>query len=120
MSARYARGAICALAVTLAVPAFAKHDKSLDDCTSFTQTEKGDDTLELTVQNSCKIPIDCSVTWRVVCAPQSAKRKSVHAQTKKFALTEGAGQTEQASASVCGDDDWAIDSIKWGCEPNKD
>jgi hypothetical protein len=41
-------------------------------------------------------------------------------ETKKFALTEGAGQTAQASATVCGDDDWAIDSIKWGCEPNKD
>ena len=120
MSARYARGAICALAITVGVPAFAQKDKSLDDCTSFTQTEKGDDVLALTVQNSCKVPIDCSVTWRVVCAPQSAKRRSVHPSSKKFALTEGSGQTVEASASVCGDDDWSLDSIKWGCEPNKD
>ena len=111
---------ICAVAMALGASASATKSKSIADCTSFTQTDKGEDGVEMSIQNSCKIPVDCSVTWRVVCAPDSAKRRSVHATTKKFALTEGGGDTAQASATVCGDDSWAIDSIKWGCEPNKD
>ena len=34
---------------------------------------------------------------------------------------ESAGSTAiQVSAAVCGDDSFAIDSIQWSCEPNKD
>jgi hypothetical protein len=54
-----------------------------------------------------------------VCAPDS-KRRSVHDSSKKFSLTTGSEQKSEATATVCGDDAWSIDSIKWGCEPNKD
>jgi hypothetical protein len=117
---RWTRWAICALAVSLCVPAaVAKNKKSLADCTSFRQSDKDDDTVEMTVANSCTIPVDCSLSWRVVCAPDS-KRRSVHDSSTKFSLTTGSEQKSEATATVCGDDAWSIDSIKWGCEPNKD
>ncbi|HUS30257.1 MAG TPA: hypothetical protein VMZ53_17235 [Kofleriaceae bacterium] len=93
--------------------------KSIADCTSFQQNEKGDEAVEITIHNSCAIPVDCSLSWRVVCAPDS-KRRSVHDSSKKFSLTSGMEEKNEATATVCGDDGWSIDSIKWGCEPNKD
>jgi len=118
-----ARWAICALAVSICVPAAMaknKGKKSIADCTSFQQDDKDDDTVNLTVHNSCTIPVDCSVSWRVVCAPDSKTRRAVHDSSKKFSLSTGSEETNEASATVCGDDGWAIESIKWGCEPNKD
>lgn len=121
-SHKWARWATCALAISICVPVATagKAKKSLADCTTFEQNDKDDDTVEMKVQNSCTIPVDCSVSWRVVCAPDSAKRRSVHAGSKTFSLTEGSGQSAEASATVCGDDSWQLDSIKWGCEPNKE
>ena len=121
-SLKWARWATCALAISICVPAATagKAKKTIADCTSFEQNDKDDDTVEMKVQNSCTIPVDCSVSWRVVCAPDSAKRRSVHASSKAFSLTEGSGQSAEASAAICGDDGWQLDSIKWGCEPNKE
>jgi hypothetical protein len=119
-STRWARWATCALAISITVPALADHKKSLSDCTSFAQEEKGDTTVELTIQNKCTIPVDCSISWRVVCAPESKKRRAVHAGASKLSLNEGAFSSAQASASVCGDDGWSIENIEWSCQPNKE
>jgi len=119
----WARWAICALAISVCVPAALaknKSKKSIADCTSFQQNDKEEDRVEITIHNSCAIPVDCSLSWRVVCAPDSVKRRSVHDNSKKFLLTSGTEQTNEADPAVCGDDGWAIESIKWGCEPNKD
>jgi len=117
---RSSKWAICALAL-FCVPAFAgKKKKSLAECTSFKQSEKGDAAMELEVHNSCKVPVDCTVSWRVVCAPDTKKRRSTHEKTAAFTLTEGGEQATEASASVCGDDSWTIESVQWGCEPNKE
>jgi hypothetical protein len=120
----WARWATCALAMMLVIPAAtsARGDskKSLASCTSFDQTDKDDDTVEMSIHNSCSIPVDCSMSWRVVCAPSSKKRRSTHAGSAKLALTSAGTGSAQATASVCGDDAWAIDSINWSCEPNKD
>ena len=97
-----------------------KHARSLADCTSFDQQDKNDVTVDLTVHNSCTIPVDCSVSWKVVCAPQSKKRRSEHAETRKLALVEGTAGSAEASAAVCGDDAWSIESIEWSCSPNKE
>jgi hypothetical protein len=116
-----ARWATCVLALTICVPAVAKvRAKSLADCTAFDQQEKGEDAVEFTIRNACTIPVDCQIEWRVVCAPSSKKRRSVHASTSKLALALGTTHTAEASASVCGDDAWTIDSVNWSCEPNKD
>jgi hypothetical protein len=117
----WARWASCALAICIpTTAALAEHKKSLADCTSFDQTDKGEDTVELTVKNSCTIPLDCSLSWRVVCAPSSKKRRSVHPTETKFSLTTGMTETKKASAVICGDAPWTLDNIEWGCSPNKD
>ena len=123
MRTRWARWAACALAMMIAMPVLAKGShakKSLSDCTSFTQKEKGDDAFEMSVHNSCKAQVDCSVSWKVICSPDSQKRRAVHASSQKFTLLEGGEQTAEASAAVCGDESWTIEGVQWGCEPAKD
>jgi hypothetical protein len=116
----WARWATCALAITICVPASADRARSLSSCTSFDQTDKGDDRVAFTIRNTCSIPVDCSVSWRVVCAPDSKKRRALHPGAAKFAISDGGSQSAEASAAVCGDDAWAIDSVLWACQPNKD
>ncbi|HET7499376.1 MAG TPA: hypothetical protein VFK02_00170 [Kofleriaceae bacterium] len=118
---RWARWATCALAITICVPAFAdRQARSLSSCTSFDQADKGDDKVAFTIHNACSIPVDCSVSWRVVCAPESKKRRASHPALVKLAILEGGSQSAEASAAVCGDAGWTIDSVAWRCEPNKD
>jgi hypothetical protein len=93
--------------------------KSLADCTTFDQQDKGEAAVDLTIKNSCTIPVDCTVSWRVVCAPKS-KRRSEHPGSQKLALVEGTTSSTEASATICGDDAWSIDSIEWSCLPNKE
>jgi len=122
MRSNGARWVTCALAMMICVPALAgkKVNKSLADCTAFTQKEKGDDAFEMSVHNSCKAQVDCSISWKVVCAPESKKRRAVHAKASTFTLAEGTEQTAEASAAVCGDESWTIEGVQWGCEPSKD
>lgn len=126
-----ARWATCALVMSISVPAaFADRGasptsptpskKSLASCTAFDQQDSGEDTVKFTLQNTCTVPVDCQISWRVVCAPDSKKRRSTHPGSAKLALVDANVQSAQASAAVCGDDGWAIDSIQWSCEPNKD
>ena len=122
MRATNVRWAICALAIGIALPATAgiHAKKSLADCTSFSQKEKGDDGFEMSVHNSCKAQLDCSISWKVVCSPESQKRRAVHANSSKFTLLEGGEKSAEASAAVCGDESWTIEQVNWGCEPSKD
>ncbi len=122
-STSWARWATCALAMMIIVPAAFARDgakRSISECTSFDQTEKDDATVSLTIHNSCTIPVDCSMSWRVVCAPDSKKRRATHPGSKNVVLESAAATTAEASAAVCGDDAWTIDSIQWSCAPNKD
>ncbi|HEY1555577.1 MAG TPA: hypothetical protein VGF94_12155 [Kofleriaceae bacterium] len=117
---KWARWAITALALSICLPAVADHHKTVADCTRFEQNDKPDDTLELKLHNSCSIPVDCSLSWTVVCAPKSAKRRATHPASAKLSLATGAEQSTDASASVCGDDAWTIDDITWNCQPNNE
>jgi hypothetical protein len=120
-SATWTRVAACALAISICVPAaLADRGKSIATCASFGQQDKGDDKVEFTITNSCTIPVDCSISWRLVCAPESKKRRATHAGAAKMALPNGSSQSADASASICGDAGWSIDNIAWNCQPNKD
>lgn len=122
-STSWARWATCALAIMIIVPAAAAKDegrRSISSCTSFDQTDRDEETVELTIHNSCSIPVDCSISWRVVCAPDSKKRRAAHPGSKKVSLPSAGTTSAQASAAICGDDAFAIDSIQWSCQPNKD
>ena len=115
----WTRWATCALALSLCVPALADgtRRKSLD-CTTFDQNDQGDDRVEMTVHNHCTVPLTCSISWRLVCAPDSRKRRSVHSGASQLALVEGATKSTVASATTCGDDGWSIDNIEWSCKPD--
>ena len=120
-SVTWTRWATCALALSLCVPALAERSrKSLAECTAFDQADKGDSAVELTIHNACTVPVDCAITWRVVCAPESRKRRSVHAGAMKLAIDPSGKRSTDASAAMCGDDGWSIDTIAWSCEPSKD
>jgi hypothetical protein len=89
--------------------------RSLARCTSIDQREKDETTLQLTVRNGCTMPIDCKVSWRLVCAPQSKKRRSVTPASTAFTLATGASEVSDLSAAACGDDSWVIRDIAWRC-----
>ena len=119
---RAARWAFCALAISVIVPAIADASKkSLAECTTFDQADKGEDAVQFTVKNTCSIPVDCTFSWKVICAPQSKKRRSVHAGDAKVSLAADNGtSTKDVSASVCGDDSFSIEGIEWSCSANND
>lgn len=124
----WARWATCALPLSLVIPAVLsvhpaaadRRHRSLAACTSFDQVDRGDDKVAFTIHNTCSIPVDCSVSWRVVCAPETKKRRSSHPGAARLAIIEGGNQSAEASAAICGDDAWAIDSVQWSCQPNND
>jgi len=121
-SATWTRWATCALAISICAPAAVadRTPKSLSDCTSFDQQDKGDDKVAFTIHNTCTIPVDCSISWRLVCAPESKKRRALHVGGAKLALANSSMQTAEASAAICGDAGWSLDNIAWSCQPNKD
>jgi hypothetical protein len=125
-SASWTRGAACALAISVSIPvalpvALADRGaKSIASCTSFDQQDKGDDRIEFTIRNSCTMPVDCSISWRVLCAPESRKRRASHPGATRLSVSNGGALTAEASAAICGDDGWSIDSISWSCQPNRE
>ena len=123
-SALWARWATCALAISIGIPAFPAFGgdkrKSLADCTSFDQADKGDDGVQFTIHNTCTIPVDCAITWNLVCAPDSHKRRAVHANTSKLSLTVGGAESADATTSTCGDAGWTIQDVQWSCQVAKD
>lgn len=118
----WVRGATCALAIAIVVPALALagRRRSIADCTRFEQSDRGDDRVGFTIHNACSIPLDCAVSWRLVCAPDSRKRRAVHPGSVKLAIADGATGSAEASAATCGDAAWVIDSVAWICLPNKE
>lgn len=116
------RWATCALAMSaLAAPALAIADypaRTLAGCTRFEQTDEGENRVGFAIRNACTIPVDCAVSWRVVCAPASKVRRAQHSGSAKLAIAEGASERAEASAEVCGDDAWLIDRVAWRCEPD--
>ena len=116
----WARWATCALAISIWVPALAdRARRSVAACTSFEQTDQGETRVAFAIRNACSMPVDCAVSWRVLCAPESKRRRSTHPGSVRLAVEPAASQRAEASAEVCGDDGWVIDSVEWRCEPSK-
>jgi len=120
----WTRWAMYALALSIvmpAIPALADRHRSVADCTSFNQTDKGDSAVELTIHNGCTIPVDCSLSWNVICAPDAPKRRASHPGSAKMSLgSDNASKSAEISAAICGDDSWTIQAIQWSCQPNHD
>ncbi len=120
-----ARWATSALAITiltvLAVPAAtAGRKKSLVECTAFDMVDRDEETVDLTIYNRCTIPVDCAISWRVICAPESKSRRASHPGSVKLDISNASTGSAQASATICGEDAWRIESIQWSCLPDKD
>lgn len=117
--------ALCALAATAAsfsTPAIAdtvRTKRSLARCTAYDQRE-GEASLDITIKNSCTMPIDCTISWQLVCAPESKKRKKVSSESTSFTISTDASQLTAASAASCGDDSWLIKGVNWRCEASKE
>ncbi len=94
--------------------------KSVAECATFDQTDKGDDGVALSVRNSCAVPVSCTMSWTLVCAPESKKRKSLHKEAASFTLADGAAESRDASPAVCGADSWSLENIQWSCAPTRD
>ncbi|MCX5747300.1 MAG: hypothetical protein NT062_32945 [Proteobacteria bacterium] len=94
---------------------------SLATCTTFDQTDKDEDTVQFAIKSTCTIPIDCSISWKLVCAPASKSRRVEHAKSAAFAgMNNESSRSADASAAECGADSWAIESVQWACTPNND
>jgi hypothetical protein len=91
--------------------------KSIANCALFTQTDRSDDGIAIVVANACGIPLNCKVSWSVVCAPDSAKRRVKHSSRLAFALEDGKQEEHTASPGVCKSDNWSIENIAWSCAP---
>ena len=119
-STKWARWATCAIAISICVPAVADRAKrSLSECTAFDQADKGDDAVKFSIHNGCSVAVDCSISWKVVCAPD-AKHPQIHSESSKLAIVDNTTLSTDASAAVCGDKAWAIQSIEWSCLPSKE
>jgi len=123
-----ARWAALALALTVTAvvaPALADRKKKpvakkrtpVSQCARFDQVERGDDAVDLLLDNGCDVRLSCSVSWKLVCSPGTARAKRTD-QASVFALAVGAAQATTASASTCGDEGWVIDDVIWACRPD--
>ena len=133
---RRARWVTYALALAIAIPSTLattasaedktptvtkKKRRSVAECTSFDQRDRDEeDGVDFAVHNACAIPVSCSVSWALTCAPESRKRKSRRHDNKRFQLDAAHGISVTATTTHCGDDSWSIDRISWSCEPAKD
>ena len=121
-----ARGASFALALALVIPADLaladeRRRRSVSDCTSFSQEDRAtEDGVDFSIRNACSMPVSCSLSFTVTCAPESKKRRSRKAASHNFDLAADAGITLTASTERCGDDGWSVDDISWSCAPSRD
>lgn len=94
--------------------------RSLAKCTQAEQRDKDDVSIALTVRSTCSMPIDCKVTWSLVCAPDARKRRKVTPGQASFTVASSSSQEAELSAAACGDDSWVIKDVSWRCEPSKE
>ena len=98
-----------------------KKSRSLAACTSLDQKDLDDESgVNLTVKNDCDVAVQCSMSWQLVCAPDSKSRRHASKQQSAFRVESSTGQSRTASADTCGSDAWAIGDINWSCQPTAD
>lgn len=94
-----------------------KAKKRVARCVRYNQVLGGDkQSVDISLRNRCRVPMTCSVEWKITCDADEAD-----AEPRDFAkvveLGKGMRESVNASAAACGDDGWAVDDIKWDCEP---
>ena len=87
--------------------------KIIGSCPAFHQTRAGNEGLRFELQNTCRFPVACVLTWSVHCrgAAESPGERSGNLE-----LAVGARDSVLASGDACGRDGWDIDGIHWSCD----
>lgn len=117
--------ALLSVAVLLALapvahgdPTAPRRKRSVGDCSALRQIDR-DDGVDLAIENQCKVPLDCRLSWVVTCAPKTRRRRTLPASLS-VRVEMASSEVRTASAAPCGDDGWTIDRIVWRCEPARD
>lgn len=90
----------------------AKRDVSR--CVAYQQKQR-DSGLELNLDSSCEMDLQCSISWVLSCEG-SADRNEASA----FELMAGTAYGVSASAGACGERGWAIKRVRWSCRAPDD
>src|SRR5262245_25148995 len=104
---------LIALAMGVALP---ESKKSIDDCASFSETEREDDGVDFSITNQCEAKLSCGIKWTLTCAPRTKKAKKTKGAVV-FELEDGQSDGTTATADQCGFDGWELTDVTWSCEP---
>lgn len=86
-------------------------------CVKYSQKKGADQqSVDVGLRNRCRYNVSCTVEWKVSCEDDDADTPP-REQARTVDLDRGAAEIISASAAVCGDGSWAVDDIRWTCEP---
>lgn len=92
--------------------------KTIARCVKYSQTKGSDkQSVKVGLRNRCRYAVSCTVEWSVTC-DDDADDAPAREQARTVDLDRGNREIISASAAVCGDAGWAVDDIRWTCEPN--
>ena len=94
-------------------PAAARAKTSVMRCVKYSQTQE-DTAMALALESSCKLDLECTMTWSLRCHSENGKTES-RKESSSFTLDAGQSQTVVASADLCGEDGWSIGNVRWTC-----
>jgi hypothetical protein len=109
--------ALCIVGLTLSasLQAGANESPTTEGCMSFIQTAS-DKSVDYRLENECKRPVTCSVSWTLQCGDNPPFKKLAARQSARIAAAKSAVLT--ASASACADEGWEIMNVSWVCSPS--
>lgn len=76
--------------------------------------------MSLRLENTCRKPVDCKVSWIVRCERSKADKIVVTRtrRDRRLFLARGKRSSINASTSMCGaGSGWRIEDIDWYCSP---
>ena len=88
-------------------------------CVKYTQKKGVDEqSVDVGLRNRCRFAVSCTVEWTVSCEDDDDKTP-VRRQSRFVEHDRGDSEIVSASAAICGDGSWAVDDIRWNCEPDR-
>lgn len=85
----------------------------LSRCVKYSQ-EIGEADMTLVLKNRCKQALECTMTWALQCHKEDDATETTE-RGETFDIARGQDHTVIASASLCGDDGWSIQDVRWSC-----
>lgn len=85
--------------------------RQVSKCVKYSQ-ETTDDGVDIRLDSSCEMDLDCSVSWVLRCEGAKASKHRASA----FPLLAGTAGAVSASSADCGDAGWAIRKVRWSCK----